>query len=333
MSRKRVSLALLSAVSAAFALPAAGEDDNHGVLSVTSENDLFGGTDRNYTNGLRIERVRPAGKVPDVLADIAPLIPGLDLERTELRQGFAVAHAIFTPEDISRENPDPDDRPYAGWLHLSSTVVARDDDTEDSLQLNLGMVGETAAGKFVQRNFHDLIDGEDPRGWDYQLKDEPGIEIVAQRLQIWRPEARLPFNLQYDYGVHGGGAIGNVRTYAAIGALARIGWDLESDFGPPRIRPALSGAGVFDPSRNLGGYVFAGVDARFVARDIFLDGNTFRDSRRVDDRRPVVGDLQAGIAVHYQDVQVAFTYVHRTEQFIAQDGPQRFGAVSISVAM
>ena len=52
----------------------------------------------------------------------------------------------------------------------------------------------------------------------------------------------------------------------------------------------------------------------------------------MDDRRTVVGDLQAGVAVHYRSVQVAFTFVHRTEEFVRQDGPQRFGAVSVSIA-
>ena len=114
--------------------------------------------------------------------------------------------------------------------------------------------------------------------------------------------------------------------------MARIGWDLSADFGPPRIRPALAGAGVFKPGQPFGGYVFAGVEGRAIARDMFLDGNLWRDSARVEDRRDYGGDLQFGVALHQGDVQVAFTYVHRTEEFVAQSGPQRFGAVSISIA-
>lgn len=319
-----------AAFAALFLVPGQAEADN-GVVSVTSENDLFGGTDRNYTNGIRIERVSPADRVFPLLREAADLVPGLDLDRISLRQGFALSHAIFTPADISRIDPDPDDRPYAAWLNLSGTVVASDADTQDALQLNLGIVGPSAAGEFVQSNWHELISGVEPRGWHSQLKDEPGIELIAQRLQVFDgPD--LPFGLETDYGLHFGGALGNVRTYLSTGAMARIGFDLEADFGPPRIRPALAGAGVFSPGEALGGYLFVGIDGRAVARDIFLDGNTFRDSHSVDDRRPVVGDLQAGIALHYADVQLAFTYVHRTEQFVAQAGPQRFGAVSVSVA-
>lgn len=306
-------------------------EDGRGVISLTSENDLFGGTDRNYSNGIRIERVGPADRVFPLLREAADLVPGMDLERVKLRQGFALAHTIFTPEDISAVTPDPEDRPYAGWLYVSGTVVASDTRTQDVLQLNLGMVGPSAAGKFVQTNWHELINGVEPSGWDNQLHDEPGLELIAQRLRMFDGPG-LPFNLETDYGLHYGGALGNVRTYAAAGGMARIGFDLEADFGPPRIRPALSGAGVFNPREDLGGYLFIGTDVRAVARDIFLDGNTFRDSPSISDRRAFVADIQTGIAVHYKAVQVAFTYVHRTEQFVKQDGPQRFGAVSISIA-
>lgn len=306
-------------------------DEPSGVISLTSENDLFGGTDRNYSNGIRIERVSPAGRVFPLLREAADLVPGLDLERINLRQGFALAHTIFTPEDISALVPDPEDRPYAGWLYVSGTVVASDEDTQDILQLNLGVVGPSAQAKWVQTNWHAMINGVEPRGWDHQLHDEPGLELIAQRMQRYSGP-NLPFGLETDYGLHYGGALGNVRTYASTGGMARIGFDLGSDFGPPRIRPATAGAGVFDPHEDLGGYLFVGADLRAVVRDIFLDGNTFRDSPSVSDRRLFVGDIQTGIALHYKTVQVAFTYVHRTEQFVKQDGPQRFGAISISIA-
>ena len=308
-----------------------------GVWSLTSENDMFGsGTDRNYSNGVRIEHVSGADKVHPGLKWMAERLPWVNVERTDLRQGFGLSHAIFTPEDITLADPDPRDRPYAGWLALSSTIAATDMEKEvqDTLQVNLGVVGPSAGGEFVQNNWHKMLGIPGAQGWDHQLKDEPGIEIIAQRLKRL-DKFELPLGLETDFAAHAGFALGNVRTYANTGLTARIGWDLDSGFGPPRIRPALAGAGEFIPGTKeapWGGYVFVGVDGRAVARDMFLDGNLWRDSARVDDRRALVGDLQAGLAVHYRDVQVAFTWVNRTEQFAYQDGPQQFGAVSISIA-
>lgn len=302
--------------------------------SVASENDLFGGTDRHYTNGVRIERFSPTDKVHPWLRESARLIPFIDLERTELRQGLGLTHVIYTPEDISRVVPDSKDRPYAGWLALSLTGVATQRleggrVAQDSLQLNLGIVGPSALGEQVQTSYHQLINGVEPLGWDSQLRDEPGIELVAQRLETI-PGPTLFGEIETDLAAHGSLALGNVSTYAGVGGMVRLGFDLDSSFGPPRLRPALSGAGVYDPSRSLGGYIFVGAEGRLVARDIFLDGNTFRDSPRVD-RKPFVSDLQAGIAVNIGSVQVAFSYVSRSEQFVGQTGPQRFGAISISL--
>jgi lipid A 3-O-deacylase len=306
-----------------------------GVWSLTSENDMFGsGSDRNYSNGVRLDHVSAADHVHPGLKWVAARLPWLEVERTDLRQGFGLTHAIFTPEDITRADPDPLDRPYAGWLAMSATVVATDDTTIDTLQVNLGVVGPSAGGEFVQNNWHKMLGIPGAQGWSHQLKDEPGIEIIAQRMKRLG-KTELPLGLEADFGSHLGVALGNVRTYANTGMTARIGWDLDSGFGPPRIRPALAGAGDFTPGTDeapWGGYVFVGVDGRAIARDMFLDGNLWRDSARVDDRRDFVGDLQAGVAVHYRDVQVAFTWVSRTEQFAYQRGPQQFGAVSISVA-
>lgn len=334
---KRVRIKYLAAMLAAFFIVplATAQAAKPAVTSITTENDFFGGgTDRNYSNGVRLERVSAADAVHPALDWVANRLPWLDLERTDLRQGFAISHVIYTPEDIHTPTPDPTDRPYAAWLALSGTIAATDDDTQDTLQVNLGVVGPAANGEFVQNNWHQVIGIDKALGWDHQLKDEPGIEIIAQRLQVWDgPD--LPLGLRTDIGGHVTGAIGNVRTYVGTGVTARIGWDLESSFGPPRIRPALSGAGEFIPGTEkdpFGGYLFVGGDVRAVARDMFLDGNLWRDGPRVDDRRPVVADIQAGVAVHYRNVQLAATFVNRTEQFKAQDDPQRFGAISISIA-
>ena len=342
MQARFPTLRTMTFLAVCLSAPVAHAQDNQptvprkpAVVSFSTENDFFGGgTDRNYSNGLRIERVSGADNVHPGLEWVAHRLPWIDLDRTELRQGFALSHAIFTPEDTQAFVPDPTDRPYAAWLALSSTVAASSAHTQDTLQVNLGIVGPSAAGEFVQNTWHEIIGAPTAKGWDYQLKDEPGVEIIAQRLQLFDgPD--LPLGLKTDFGAHVGVALGNVRTYGATGLTARIGWDLDSSFGPPRIRPALSGAGEFVPGTAddpVGGYFFVGVDGRAIARDMFLDGNLWRDGPRVEDRRTVVGDLQAGVAIHYRSVQLAFTFVNRTEEFVRQDGPQRFGALSISIS-
>ncbi len=331
--------AALCATSGAFAQETAAERAETGrpILSLVVENDLFGGTDRNYSNGLRLAWTGRANDVHPWLKQIARTQPGLGLVRegegegVELRQGVALEHLLFTPDDITLENPPLDARPYAGYLNVSAFAAAREANSERSLTFTLGLVGPAASGEFVQVNWHQLIDGQEPRGWDTQLHNELVFSVAGQNIErrvLLGDEA----GLQLDVVGHAGLTLGTVRTDASAGATVRLGFDLGSDFAPPRLRPALAPSSVFSTRQPAGGYVFAGVGGYAVARDLFLDGNTFRDSRSVE-REWLVGDFQAGAAVHVGRVRAAFTYVVRSEQFETQNGPDRFGAVSVSVAL
>lgn len=66
-----------------------------------------------------------------------------------------------------------------------------------------------------------------------------------------------------------------------------------------------------------------------MARNIFLDGNTFSDSPSVD-KYPLVADLSAGVAMNIKNTKIAYALVYRTEEFEGQDEGQVFGTVSLN---
>jgi len=68
---------------------------------------------------------------------------------------------------------------------------------------------------------------------------------------------------------------------------------------------------------------------RAVARDIFLDGNTFSDSHSVD-KNYLVADVAGGLAVSYRSVIVTWTQVRRSKEFKEQENSHSFGAIAIS---
>jgi hypothetical protein len=95
----------------------------------------------------------------------------------------------------------------------------------------------------------------------------------------------------------------------------------------------VPGSGFFIPRHDFGWYLFAGIEGRAVARNIFLDGNTFRDSRNVD-KEPLVGDLQYGIAITWRNLRLGYTHVLRTREFKGQGGRRDdFGALSLSLQL
>ena len=77
-------------------------------------------------------------------------------------------------------------------------------------------------------------------------------------------------------------------------------------------------------------YVFARVDGRAVAHNIFLDGNTFGDSPSAD-RKVLVGDVSVGASVNYRNTKLTYALVYRTKEFEAQKEAQLFGSISINV--
>ncbi|KJS43624.1 MAG: membrane protein, partial [Rhodospirillaceae bacterium BRH_c57] len=225
--------------------------------------------------------------------------------------------------------PSPGERPYAGWLYGGVGFVSDTGRQQDYLELQLGIVGPSAGGKFVQNEWHGLIGADEANGWDHQLKDELGILLAYERkIHAWQSVNIAGFSA--DLTPHYGVTLGNVMTAAAVGGTFRIGLDLPEDYGPPRIRPGLTGSTYFAPEGPRGWYLFAGVEGRAVARNIFLDGNTFRDSMSVS-KLPFVGDIQAGVAVTVGDVRVAYTQVIRSREYREQPDPDTFGSVSVSV--
>lgn len=318
--------------------PAEAGRAEHGVVTFAIENDVIAGTDRFYTNGFQFSYLSPPETLPPLFA------PGEEIGRlfmrddAQMRWGLSLGQQIYTPTDTARVIPDPGDRPYAGYLFLSASIVgyapARPLEGVPgdlgTLELYLGVVGPSALGEQVQNNFHDLIKDNPARGWDAQLKDEPALMLIGERKwQIQTLLSEPEDGIGLEVSPHVAVALGNVQTYAALGATVRLGQGLAADFGAPRLRPALSGSGFLDGDTDFGWYLFAGVEGRAVAQDIFLDGNTWRDSPSVE-KEHFVADAQLGVAVLFRGARLTWSFVIRSEEFDGQDAPARFGALSLS---
>lgn len=301
--------------------------DHDYIFTASLENDVFSGDDDNYTNGVRFSFLSTENNIPRWVEDSANALPLFSFNGHK-RWHAELGQSMFTPGDISISTLQINDRPYAGWLYGSVGIISDTGSRLDNLQLTLGIVGPASVAEETQKLVHNIIDSVDPKGWDNQLHDEPGVVLTYERK--WRGIYEFtPFGWGFDITPGIGGSIGNVYTHAAASTVARFGYDLPSDYGPPLIRPNLPGSDFFVPTRTLGWYLFAGIEGRAVAHNIFLDGNSFRDSHSVD-KYPFVGGLQAGAAFIIKDVRVAYTHIFRSREFHGQPENDEFGAVTVS---
>lgn len=327
--RTRVWLALVGALQWCAAAEAAPAPDPHGILTLQVENDAIstrrGTTDEYYTSGIRLGYTTGTDAVPWVLANLGRSVWGDGVQRISID----VSQSIFTPHNTQISPPDPRDRPYAAWLRASGQLLTDTDRSRSVLGLSLGVVGPAALGRQVQNGFHEFIGDPTNKGWAYQLKNEPAVQLLAERTYRL-PVARFG-GLEMDALPAVTLGLGTVRDYLLAGFALRLGQGLDSDYGVPRIRPGFTGGDAYTPTRPFAWYVFVGGDGQIVAHDIFLDGGTFRSGPSVN-KRILVGELQAGAAVMFGGVRITYTQVSQTPEFSRQRGGLfNFGSLSASV--
>jgi len=321
-----VLTAILAVTGTARAQAASGADS---IWTFQVENDavstLKGTSDEYYTSGLRLGWTSGADAV-GLASDFGRAVWGDGTTRVSLE----LSQSLFTPRDTQLDPPDPQDRPYAGVLLLTGGLVHDTASTRDAVALSLGVVGPAALGEEVQNGFHNIIGDTPNRGWHYQVQDQPAVNLLFQR--TWRlPVADLG-GLETDLLPSLTAAVGDVRDYTQLGAVARIGQGLGSDFGPARIAPGLNGTDAYTPTAPLVWYAFAGADGQAVGYDVTLDGGTFRNHTPNVHRIWDVGEFEAGLAVILYGARISYTQTWQTQEFRgARAGLFNFGSLALSV--
>jgi hypothetical protein len=327
-----------------------------GEYRIYEENDYFNwfteATDRYYTQGLRLERLKSswaadADFLPGVPnADWCALVCGAGASHGAMNTGYALGQNMYTPADISIATPQPNDRPWAGLLYVSRIArVSYQEPSlkaqrQDRIEVSLGIVGPASLAGETQDWWHGVIEVGRPRGWNNQLRNEPVMQLhyeTALRWQTERANADITPRLR--------GNLGNALVSLEAEVTGRIGWNLRG-FGvssisapapPPPAAPAtiersnsMAGAGIL-PSANL----FARVGIKAVAHNIFLDGNTFANNDIRIDRKPFVPEFALGIEANlFSRLWATFMFIHRGSEFERRNGrdapAQEFGSITLA---
>lgn len=314
-------------------------------INLYLENDMFGETDLHYTNGIRASCVSPDltsyledERLPSWVREVNERLHFFhrlkddDHEHIQRNLVISLGQLMFTPSDNEEKALIKDDRPYAGYLYLGFAYQIRDNTQLDTLEMNIGMVGPASLAEESQDFIHSIRSIDKFNGWDNQLENELGLQFVYEHKRRFRLTQSWP---QQDFIAHSGISLGNVATYLNVGGEYRIGWQLPEDFGTSAVRPGgdNSAPGKGDTRHcNLwicGLHAFISMDSRFVARDIFLDGNTFEDSHSVD-RKPVVADAAIGFSFLVNGWKISYAKVFRTREFEEQEHSHEYGSLSFS---
>lgn len=332
-------------------MPAESVANDGGYLTLFIDNDLFGGTDKNYTNGARISYItegKPVINIPFVQRNLQRLSGDPDSmqwmqrlwgfknpEEVEYSYGFALTQLMFTPETLETLTPPAGERPYAGWLGVGFSLHARDSNALNSVEISFGIVGKYSYAQEAQDYIHEKKNIEKFQGWDSQIPTEFTLNVAfnQRRRWDWLDNTDIPLGLEIDGFHETGYALGNYLTEAHIGALVRVGWNLPVEFSDPRLTPTAHTQKLYsDNSINQKAwslYALAGARAGGILHDITLDGPLFKSYDTGVDKEPWVGELYAGFGVRYKGWEFGYVHTYRSKRFKTQKDPQAFGSIAI----
>ena len=325
-------------------------DSGDAHLTFYLDNDLFSGTDANYTNGIRLSWISGA-RDPNAFGLVHRWLRTLSGDASTRREfqrisgfenpaeleynyGLSLTQLMFTPEDPTAPKAPPGQRPYAGWLGLDFSLHTKDAHAMNSVELALGVTGKPSLAEQAQDFVHGLRGIQKFAGWDSQVPTEVTANLY------YKQKRRLTFleTAQGDFAVDGFGewrlALGNFETDAQLGTLFRAGWNLPPDFSDPRLSVTAYSHQPFKGGQRQTHawslYGLAGVLGAGVAHNITLDGPLFQTFDTGTSSKPFYGELYAGFGARYRRTQLSYVHTFRSRDFDGQDHGQNFGSLALS---
>ncbi len=241
----------------------------------------------------------------------------------------SISQEIYTPKD-KIQNAGHNDYPYSGSLYLSLGINQRRDVTFERLWLDIGIVGKHSFAEQVQDSVHSSINAENNQAlpWNSQVGDEFIINLH------YSYSGKVPLVDNNIAGIHliptGQLSLGNASTFFDINMRLKIGHNLNASFGIPKVNFGPDFTGVISNDFSL--YVYGGAGCRFVARNIYIQGNSWEHPYR-HKIIPVVYYFESGICLAYKGFELAYGITYKGKEFYKQADEHLYGTIMISFAI
>lgn len=300
-------------------------------FGLSFENDVFYHEDNGYSNGIIFSwghydvAKLDDNSLPSWIAYLSDktYLPALPDRKYEISYSFG--QLVQTADDIKIAELVEDDAPYVGLLAWDMNLSAYNDKQLDDIGFTLGVVGPIAGGEQVQKQIHDWIGANEPMGWDNQISNEVVFRLDATRQ--WRHFATDvgPTEIDVITGLNAG--FGNLLSDANAGVGIRWGQKLKDNF----VSSTAFIPHKFDGLKASpnGWFFFANVTGSYVLNDIFINGNTFKDSHSVDLEHWQAG-ASVGGQINLYNWNFIYTMVYSTKQYETQDKDTRYGTITIT---
>jgi len=180
-------------------------------LKFGMDNDIFAwynNSDRYYTYGLFASLSYKSKKNPKWAI----------FENKEVVNEISYGLQAYTPGNFT-DNDDPlsYDRPFAGWNYIGYGKRLNSQDQSLFIGTTIGILGPAAAAGRIQNWFHGVIGDDYVDGWDNQVKNQFGINLLTQfNKKLWGGK-----NTDLLFESHN--SLGSIFTHSTNRIRMRIG--------------------------------------------------------------------------------------------------------------
>lgn len=310
-------------------------DETTETLVFTIENDVFTGSDNQYTNGvsatwssdelIRYDKNAPIRK----WANVFQFLPGFDPSQRDSFVSLSLIHEMNTPSDITIPDPPLDEQPYSGVLLFDTSLYSRTQKWNQAWSVRVGAVGPITQADHLQTSYHELIGADEPLGWDTQLPNEVIANVgYTAGYTDWYHETAS--GLEWRVSPVLNAELGTYASAIGGGLFFEAGKGLEDTLGTASLGQGLGSiVGIGSkPTDEWKVSAYAGIGGYAVGHYLPLDGTVFRDSRSVD-ADPYLAFGSLGVTARYKKLIASFGLTFGATPFEDQDDDIDYGALSI----
>ena len=274
------------------------------------DNDYFGSTDENYTQGYNFELVSPSFKKNPINKLF------LKPKNSEYKYGLSLEHIGYTPFNIKSTEIQFGDRPFAAAIMLKSFAIATDTLAKSRFvsSFNIGLIGPVAFGKEMQVAIHEATGNTIPGGWQNQIKNDVVLNYeISYEKQVFRYQNFISIQSNTT------AKLGTLFTNASLGLNTTIGI-INSPF------TSVKNKNKFQL------YAFAQPLVTAVGYDATLQGGLFKTNSpytiSAENIERFTAQINYGIVLQTRSLYFEYTLTHLTREFAT--GPSvKYGGIKI----
>ncbi|MDU7693675.1 MAG: lipid A deacylase LpxR family protein [Helicobacter sp.] len=326
--------------------------------SINIENDAFVNvhSDKYYTSGVALNYTT---REFDLSSTFWRYLSAKQDDLRYSRFNVGIAHFIHTPincasaeyQEFKKENPndscnptspllDPlkspknqknakGDYPYSGAILLHAGISNRTESSHETLRFSVGIIGSGALGGEVQNGVHKLLPNSQLKfsGWDTQIETELLLNVHYEYLKKFTLLKQGDFSIDYLGGPKI--SLGNAQTLFGTTQMLRAGINLDSDYGIENLKQNSFGSKIF--SEDLSLYAFFNSRYMYVARNIFIEGNSFNPKHFLSLNRFVITPT-IGFNASYRFMRFYYAWTFVPREFQEQRKFGNYGSIGLDLS-